>query len=154
MGELILVAFICAAVLAAVFCFWARFAGRVPVPGTSRLLLARLSVQSAGIWTALMLAGAPLTPVLMAQTAHFSVGESTMASGLNGANGVEVDASGNVYIADSFNRRVLKETLSGGTYTESVIADASTLGRPDGLAIDASGNVYIADYANEQVVKD
>jgi len=35
--------------------------------------------------------------------------------------GVAVDVSGNVYVADTGNNRVLKETLSGTTYTESIV---------------------------------
>jgi hypothetical protein len=35
--------------------------------------------------------------------------------------GVAVDGSGNVYIADAGNNRVLKETLSAGVYTESTV---------------------------------
>ena len=54
-----------------------------------------------------------------------------------------VDGSGNVYIADSGNNRVLKETLSGGSYTESTVG--SGLNRPIQLAVDGAGNVYIAD---------
>ncbi len=67
--------------------------------------------------------------------------------------GVAVDSSGNVYIADAGNRRVLKETLSGTTYVQSIIADSSTLGRVDGLAVDAGGSVYMADYGAGRVLK-
>ena len=42
-------------------------------------------------------------------------------SGLNVPEGVAVDGSGNVYIADTGNNRVLKETLSGGSYTQSTV---------------------------------
>jgi hypothetical protein len=58
-----------------------------------------------------------------------------------------VDGSGNVYISDVSNGRVLKETLSAGTYTQSVVADSATngLSNPYGVAVDGSGNVYIGD---------
>ena len=46
-----------------------------------------------------------------------------IGSGLNRPDGVAVDGSGNVYIADTDNNRVLKETpWSEGSYTQSTVA--------------------------------
>jgi len=52
-----------------------------------------------------------------------------------------VDGGGNVYIADSYNARVLKETLSAGSYTQSVVASSATSGlsAPEGIAVDGNG---------------
>jgi len=69
--------------------------------------------------------------------------QSTIGSGLNRPSNVAVDASGNVYIADTGNSRVLRETLSGGSYSQSTIG--SGFNAPTGVAVDWSGNVYIAD---------
>ena len=66
------------------------------------------------------------------------------ATGLLHPQGMAVDSSGNVYIADSNNNRVLKETLSGGSYTQSTIP-ATGLAGPEGVAVDGAGNVYIAN---------
>ena len=80
-----------------------------------------------------------------AQTAaHFSGAQLGLGSGLSRPWGVAVDGSGNVYIADSYNGRVLKETLSAGSYTQSTVA-SSGLVNPLGVAVDGSGNVYIVD---------
>ena len=90
-----------------------------------------------------------------AQTAHFRGAQSTVpTSGLNFPNGVAVDGSGNVYIADTDNNRVLKETLSAGSYTQSTVADAASSGLyvPYAVAVDGSGNVYIADTGNGRVL--
>jgi sugar lactone lactonase YvrE len=67
---------------------------------------------------------------------------------------VAVDGSGNVYIADSGNSRVLMETLSAGSYTQSIVADAASGGLyvPYAVAVDGSGNVYIADTGNGRVL--
>ena len=64
-----------------------------------------------------------------------------------------VDASGSVYIDDLYNNRVLKETLSGGNYTQSVIVN-SGFNSPQNIALDGVGNVYIADSANARVLKE
>jgi hypothetical protein len=83
--------------------------------------------------------------------------ESVVASspGLTNPQGVTVDGSGNVYIADYTNRQVLKETMSGGTYTLSTVASADNgLGTPEMVAVDGSGNVYIADSAGNKVWKE
>jgi sugar lactone lactonase YvrE len=64
--------------------------------------------------------------------------------------GVAVDGQGDLYIADTGSGRVLKESLSGGSYTQSVIPYTPTVNRPGpaGVAVDAGGNVYIADPSN------
>ena len=63
-----------------------------------------------------------------------------------------VDGSGNVYIADLSNNRILKETLSGGSYTQSTVG--SGLSFPHSVAVDGSGNVYIGDNSNNRVLKE
>jgi sugar lactone lactonase YvrE len=65
---------------------------------------------------------------------------------------VAADGSGNIYITDTYNNRVLKETLSGGAYTESVVA--SGLVYPTGVAVNGIGNAYIADTYNNRVLKE
>jgi DNA-binding beta-propeller fold protein YncE len=86
------------------------------------------------------------------QIAFSPATQSLIGSGLSSPYGVAVDGSGNVYIADYGNSRVLKETLSGGSYTQSTIGTG--LGVSAGVAVDGSGNVYIADYGNNSVLKE
>ena len=85
-----------------------------------------------------------------------SVIANSANNGLNHPFGVAVDGSGNVYISDDWNNRVLKETLSAGTYTQSVVANYASNGvyNPWGVAVDGNGNVYIADYYNQRVLKE
>jgi sugar lactone lactonase YvrE len=88
----------------------------------------------------------------VAQTAHFGAAQLIVpTSNLNQSVGVAVDGSGNVYVNDSDNFRVLKETPSVGGYTESVIAYTS--GQTDGIAVDANGNVYFGDSGSGQLLK-
>lgn len=80
---------------------------------------------------------------------------------LNSPRGVAVDASGNVYIADSNNNKVLK--LSGGALTtvagtgsagssgDNGPAAFAQLFAPRGVAVDSAGNIYIADYSNQKI---
>ena len=76
-------------------------------------------------------------------------------------DGLAVDASGNIYIADTLNSRV--RVVSGGNITtfagngdygdtgDGGSPTSATLSYPYGIAIDAAGNVYIADSSNEKI---
>jgi sugar lactone lactonase YvrE len=75
--------------------------------------------------------------------------DNLVGTGLSGPKGVAVDRSGNVYIVDSANDRVLKETLgTSGTYTQTVVAGTGTanaLQRPTWVAADSEGDVFVTD---------
>jgi sugar lactone lactonase YvrE len=105
-----------------------------------------------GLAVAFMLAlPVPLLAGPPPQTAaHFAGWQTTVGTGLNNPQGVAVDASGNVYIADTGNNRVLMETLSAGTYRQTTVG--SGLLSPAAVAVDESGNVYIADTGNNRVL--
>ena len=55
-----------------------------------------------------------------------------------------MDGGGNVYIADTNNSRVLRESPFGGGYIESVVANSANNGVnfPIDLAVDGNGSVY------------
>ena len=103
-----------------------------------------------------VLVGALLTAcsqIGLAQTAHFGSFEKTIvSSGLKTPNGIAVDAGGNVYIPDTWNHRVLKETLSGGGYVQTTIG--SGWQEPHEIAVDASGNLYVVDTGLTAVIKE
>jgi sugar lactone lactonase YvrE len=77
--------------------------------------------------------------------------------------GVAVDASGNLYIADSGNNRIRKVTASTGIITtvagngtagstgDGGAASSAELSYPTGVVVDSLGNFYIADYNNNKV---
>src|ERR1035441_8870426 len=90
-------------------------------------------------------------------------GQATKAK-LAGPQGVAVDASGNLYIADSGNERIRYVNISGiittiagtgaaGFSGDSSAATAATFSNPVGVALDASGNLYIADRSEQRVRK-
>jgi sugar lactone lactonase YvrE len=83
---------------------------------------------------------------------------------LSDADGVAVDASGNVYIGDSTNNRIRKVSPAGiistfaGTGTQGYTGDngAATnaeLNYPWGVRVDRSGDVFISDADNNVVRK-
>jgi streptogramin lyase len=66
---------------------------------------------------------------------------------------VAVDGNGDIYISDSGNNRVLMESLSAGSYTESTIP-TSALNFPTSVSVDGANNIYIADSGNSRVLKE
>ncbi len=82
---------------------------------------------------------------------------------LSGPRNAVVDASGNIFIADSLNQRVRKVDAATGTITtiagngapgraqDGDVALLASLDEPSGLALDGAGNVYIADRLNNTV---
>ncbi len=88
-------------------------------------------------------------------------GPATAAS-LDVPLGITVDASGNVYIADTYNHRVRKVSKSGvitsiaGTGENGFGGDngsalSAQLSYPSGLQFDSAGNLYVADWGNNRI---
>ncbi len=95
-------------------------------------------------------------------------GLATLAA-LREARHVEVDANGNIYIADMDNQRIRKvdamgniSTIAGsgsngagtGSFSgDKGLATSATLNSPRDMAVDANGNVFIADRGNHRIRK-
>jgi sugar lactone lactonase YvrE len=89
----------------------------------------------------------------------FADGAGTDAM-FNFPTGVAIDASGNVFVADSGNTRIRKVTPGGVVTTLAgsggfAFADGTGAGAsfhsPRGVAIDDYGNVLVADYGNNRI---
>ena len=98
----------------------------------------------------------------VAASGYATPGPATQSM-LNYPQGVAVDGSGNVYIAD-MNQVIEKVTtkgmlsifagVQGGTGTPIPgPATQSHFNDPDGVATDAYGNVYVADSGNDRIEK-
>ena len=90
----------------------------------------------------------------------------TSASSLHNPQGIAVDGSGNVYVSDEVNSRVLfypaGSTIAtrvygqGGSFTSATGnnggVSADSLYIPMGIVLDQSGNLYVADYGNSRIL--
>jgi trimeric autotransporter adhesin len=115
------------------------------------------------------LAAADTTPAAyiiqtVAGTDDGGVGSNALSTALSQPEGIAVDHSGNVYIADAAVHEVRKIAADGsiqivagagvaGFTGDGGPATAALLNQPYGLAVDAAGNLYIADLGNARVRK-
>ena len=81
---------------------------------------------------------------------------------LNDPSGVEVDAAGNVYIAEEFGHRVRRVDATGRITTFAGTGDPgyggdggpafdARISYPVGVAVDSVGNVFVADTGNSRI---
>ena len=98
-------------------------------------------------------------------TEDFGGGVPATSARLNAPTGVAVDASGNLFIADTGSNRICEvsrdgsmiNTFAGGGETMDfgggVLATSAQFNAPTGVAVDAFGNLFIADTGNNRICK-
>ncbi len=110
--------------------------------------------------------GTPANAVL-GQINFTDSARGTSQSKMGLPRGVAVDAADNLYVADSYNSRVLKyanaSLKANGANADAVLGQADFVSRvaaatqsgmfsPQGLSIDNAGNLYVADTRNNRVL--
>jgi sugar lactone lactonase YvrE len=92
------------------------------------------------------------TPTASAASSHPYIsqwGSSGTGNGqFSSIQGIAVDGSGNVYVADSFSNYRMQKFDSAGTYLTQWASPY-----PLGVAVDSSGNVYVADWVDSNIKK-
>jgi sugar lactone lactonase YvrE len=132
------------------------------------LTLLALTLGALGVSPA-MAAGTPpdsTADVVYGQGGSFTSNANIDASSLHNSNGVAIDGSGNLYVADYDNNRVLYYPAGsttatrvygqGGDFTTNTEnkggVSADTLAYPVDVAVDGSGNLYVVDQNNHRVL--
>jgi sugar lactone lactonase YvrE len=143
----------------------AEFSGplSLAVDGSGNLYVADVGNQSirrvdpAGNVTTV--AGHPRSPAIDAD----GTGGPTGTAGFMAPTGVAVDASGNIFVADTYDNRVRRIDSHGNVTTLAGNGEQGdvngTLGRsgsaefwkPFEIAADADGHVYVADFGNQRI---
>jgi sugar lactone lactonase YvrE len=74
-----------------------------------------------------------------------------LGSGFSTPYGVAVNASGNVFVADSGNNAVKEILAAGGYVTVNTLSGASGFNFPTSIAVDSSDNLYLSDAGSNAV---
>jgi sugar lactone lactonase YvrE len=105
--------------------------------------------------------GGVVTTLAGGSTAGSNDGQGTAAT-FNSPNGLAVDLSGTIYVADSYNNKIRKispggmvTTLAGSGLTGSADGAPATasFNIPVGITLDQTGNIYVADSHNKKIRK-
>ena len=91
--------------------------------------------------------------LVLGQPDFTSAGQGTSMSQMNGPHSVRVSASGEVYVANAANGRVLvfDPPLSNGMAATRLLGSGNSW--PFGLEFDPSGNIWVNDEGNNQLLR-
>ncbi len=125
-----------------------------------------LYIADAGNHRIRLLTGGNVTTVAGTGTAGWAGdGAAATSAELNFPEGIAVDSSGNLYIADTGNHVIRKVDTTGnittiagiagqiGAIGDNGLATSAELSFPSAVALDSSGNLFIADTGNSEIRK-
>jgi len=135
-------------------------AGNLYIADTGNSVIRMINAVTGVITT---IAGNATSAVCGAGTDSVGDGCPPTEAALNLPQGVTLDASGNLYIADTGNNRIREVNLAtgvittiagngaGGYNSDGIAAGTAELNSPYTVAFDAAGNMYIPDSLNNRV---
>ena len=88
------------------------------------------------------------TQISISGPSVFSSNQTTIGSGFDNPWGVAVDTSGQVFVADTNNNRIVSMNADGSNQTTI----GSGFSYPSGVAVDTSHHVFVGDTNNNQIV--
>jgi sugar lactone lactonase YvrE len=94
-------------------------------------------------WVVTTLAGVP--------TVNGNADGTNGNAGFYEPEGIAVDASSNLYVADTGNSAIRKISRLGTNWVTTTIA--RIVGAPEGVVVDAESNVYVANFGNDTLWK-
>ncbi|MBI5624054.1 MAG: hypothetical protein HY924_09765 [Elusimicrobia bacterium] len=116
-------------------------------------------------------ANGPDATLVLGQAGFLATSPAATQTGLDSPSAVLVEPFGNVWVADSFNSRVLRydapaadgpaasivlgqaDFLANAPNRGAAVPAANTLAAPNGLAMDSAFSLWIADSGNNRLVK-